>query len=264
MNKNEFFGSPQLVIRLRAFLYHLLLSVIIAGSALLFAKLIWYPNDLLHATGAIKVFVLIMLVDVCFGPLLTLVAYNPAKDKKELKRDMSVIVIFQFAALIYGFLTLFGGRPVYYVFAVDRFELVQASSIPEVFLEDSASSSYASLPKLGQEWVYAELPKDINERNDVLFTQIENGVDLAQTPMFYAPLQVGQDNIREKIRPLADLDQSNSPEQLEKAGLPELSKNNELGYLPLAAKKKDLVIIVHRDTLEVSKIVDLIPWREGE
>lgn len=251
--------------RYQAFAYHLVFSILIAGGILLLAKFIWYPNELVFASGAIKIFLIVILVDACFGPLLTLVVYNPYKDKKVLDRDLFIIVLLQICALVYGSFTLVGGRPVYYVFAVDRFELVQANDIPQAFIDDDKSGKYANLPKWGPRWVYSELPNDVDERNDILFKQVEFGIDLAQTPQYYKPLEVGYDSIRARVRPLKDLQVNNDIDGIEKTLMSlGVSNKGDYGYLPLAAKKKDLTIVIHKSSLEVAGIVNLNPWREGE
>lgn len=251
--------------RQQAFLYHLLFSVLLAGSILLFAKVAWYPNQLMFATGAIKIFLLVIFVDACFGPLLTLVIYNLKKDAKELKRDFSVIVLLQLCALVYGTYTLIGGRPVYYVFAVDRFELVQANDIPESFLVAKDAGQYAVLPKSGPQWVYAELPEDIGERNDVLFTQVNHGIDLAQTPKYYQPLSEGRETILKKIRPLDVLYTTNDKDRVDQAlESLDLSLVSDFGYLPLAGKKADLIVVMNKVTMKIAGVVDLNPWQDSE
>ena len=258
--------------RYRAFLSHFIVSILIAGAILLIAKFIWYPSELMVASGAIKIFLLVILVDAGLGPLLTLIVYNPNKSQKELRTDLSLIILLQLCALVYGSYTLFGGRPVYYVFAVDRFELVQANDIPEAFLRDEEAGKYGDLPKTGLQWVYSKLPEDVNERNDVLFNQMEYGADLAQTPKYYQPLEQGAQAIRERLRSLDDLLQSNTEERVDNAiqslsllNASDLSSvNSDYGYLPLSAKKKDLTIILSKSSLDVVGVVDLYPWREGE
>jgi len=54
---------------------------------------------------------------VCLGPLLTLAVFDP--KKKELKRDLSIILLIQLSALFYGIYTVSVARPAYIVFAVD-------------------------------------------------------------------------------------------------------------------------------------------------
>ena len=250
--------------RYQAFYSHLLLSVVIAGSILAIAKLMWYPNAIMIALGATKVFLLVILVDACFGPVLTFATYNKNKSRKSITLDFSIIIFLQLAALAYGSYTLYAGRPVYYVFSVDRFELVQANDIPQAFLDDEASGEYGRLPIRQAKWLYAELPDDINERNALLFGQIETGTDLAQTPRYYQPLESGAELVREKIGSLNDLRQRNDGATFDDKVIKDLALSDTVnyGFLPLAAKKKDLSIILDRKTLEVIKIVDLYPWPE--
>lgn len=262
--------------RYHAFVFHLIFSLIIAGGILLFAKLLWYPQELIVPSGALRIFLLVLMVDACFGPLVTLLVFSKKKEPKELKSDFSIIVALQLCALVYGFYTLFSGRPVFYVFAVDRFELVQANHIPVKFLSEEEAGVYSKLPKTGPRWVYAKAPEDNKERNLLLSWQVQYGVDLAQTPKYYEPLDHGASVIRERVRPLKDLMHSNTKEQINNEmrafSLPVLSIENDVlsndindyGYLPLAASKKDLTVIVNKATLDVKGILDLNPWKETQ
>src|SRR5215469_13939349 len=115
--------------RLTAFGLHLLGSVsaliLVLGSLYLgwYRWPGWYLSSVLHVVG------IVVMVDLVLGPTLTLIVANPGKPRRELVRDISMIVTVQLAALIYGTVTLWGGRPLYYTFSVNSLELVQASDI---------------------------------------------------------------------------------------------------------------------------------------
>ena len=85
--------------------------------------------------------------------------------------------------------------------------------------------------------------------------------DLAQTPKYYKSIEDGSASIRDKIRSLSELQYSNTQEsisrQMQKL---DLSDKREYGYLPLAAKKKDMTIIIAKENLKVKGIIDLNPW----
>lgn len=115
--------------RLRAFALHLLGS----GCALMLLLgglyLGWYRWPGWYLTGGVRILALVALVDLALGPSLTLIIANPRKPRRELARDIALIVCVQLAALVYGAVTLWQGRPLYYTFSVDRLEMVQAADI---------------------------------------------------------------------------------------------------------------------------------------
>src|SRR5215472_14210875 len=110
--------------RLKAFGLHLLGSVsalfLVLGSLYLgwYRWPGWYLSSVLHVVG------IVVMVDLVLGPTLTLIVANPGKPRRELVRDISMIVTVQLAALLYGTVTLWGGRPLYYTFSVNSLELV--------------------------------------------------------------------------------------------------------------------------------------------
>src|SRR5215467_2770396 len=134
--------------RLKAFSLHLLASacalILVLGGLWLgwYRWPGWYLADALHIVG------LLILVDLALGPTLTLIVANPAKPRRELSRDIAVIVAVQIAALIYGGITLWGGRPLYYTFSSDRLEVVQASDIKP----EELALAHQSNPSLAPHW----------------------------------------------------------------------------------------------------------------
>lgn len=78
----------------------------------------WYLADVLG------VVVVMAAVDLALGPLCTLVIANPGKPRRELERDVSIIVAVQLCALIYGVAALWNGRPLYYAFSESVLQVV--------------------------------------------------------------------------------------------------------------------------------------------
>ena len=117
--------------RLKAFGLHLLgsacaLTVVLGGIYLGWYRWPgWYLSSVLHIVG------IVLLVDLALGPTLTLIVASPAKRRRVLARDVAVIVFVQLTALVYGVVTLWMGRPLYYTFSVDRLEVVQASDLKD-------------------------------------------------------------------------------------------------------------------------------------
>lgn len=246
--------------RYQAFLVHLITSAIIAILVLALVFWVWYPGHLSVATGVIDIFFLVLAVDVSLGPLLTLVVFNPGK--KELRRDLLIICALQVAALAYGIYTVGVVRPVYVVFAVDRFELVYANELTTDDLVQAPRKEFNALPFFGPKWVAAQLPEDPEKRNELLFQAIDKGKDLAQMPRYYLPYHEYKDLIIEEAQPLTNLEPYNASnaegysELISKYG----ENNAEVGYLPLVANATDLVVVIDKSNGNVLETALLQPW----
>ena len=116
--------------RLRAATLHLSLSVLVAVASALLVFALWYPYPYRDISGGRELFQLVVSVDIVLGPLLTLAVFNRAKPSRELRRDLAVIVLLQFAGLAYGLWTVHLARPVHMVFEYDRFRVVHQVEIP--------------------------------------------------------------------------------------------------------------------------------------
>ena len=246
--------------RLSAFFIHLVFSALIAFTVILAAILVWYPDYFLDVTGAKKIFLMIVGIDVCIGPILTLIVFN--KKKKELGRDLTIIFLIQLCALVYGMYTVTMARPVYIVFAVDRFELVQANEISKNNLLDASQEKFRKLPWLSAEWISALRPSNPKEKEELLFTSMETGDDLAQLPKFYSDYAASVDEIRKRLIPLAQLAEFNPDKMNIVTNLTQrFNDKNRYGYLPLSGKKASLTVIIDIETGKPVEISNLEPWQ---
>ncbi len=248
--------------RFQAFLLHLVCSAIIAALTLILVFLVWYPGLLAPATGVDEIFLIVLGVDVCLGPLLTLVVFN--LKKKELKRDLFIIFAIQIAALVYGLYTVAIVRPVYVVFEIDRFQLVYANDLTEEKLQKASRSEYRTLPLLGPKWISAKFPENLEERNELLFSVLDGGDDLGKTPKYYVPYDESRNDIIDHLSPLEslkDYNLSNADEfnELNDRYPPE---STSVGFLPLKGYVMDLTVVVDKSSAEILEIVKLRPWGE--
>jgi len=218
--------------RLKAFSLHLLASVcaliLVLGGLWLgwYRWPGWYLADALHIVG------LLILVDLALGPTLTLIVANPAKPRRELSRDIALIVAVQLAALIYGGATLWGGRPLYYTFSFDRLEIVQASDIKpeELALARQRNPSFAphwySLPR----WIWAPLP-DGEEGARIGTGVLLGGTDVIDMPRFFKPWEQGLPRLRDELVRLDDMKYLSKPQKqtlrarMSERGLPVNERN---------------------------------------
>jgi hypothetical protein len=109
--------------RLKVFGLHLLGSTVVLSSILGTLYLGWYHWPGWHLTDVVNVVVVMVGVDVVIGPLLTFVIARSTKPRRVLKRDIAMIVTVQLVALVYGTVSLWHGRPLYYAFSENILQL---------------------------------------------------------------------------------------------------------------------------------------------
>jgi hypothetical protein len=192
--------------RLKTFGLHLLASSV--ALSLIFGALYfgwyrwpgWYLADVSH------VVVVMAGVDVVVGPLLTFIVAGPRKPRRELARDIMVIVAIQLFALVYGTMSVWNGRPLYYAFSENVLQVVQAYDIdaPEWDLARRQKSEFAphwyNLPR----WIWAPLPQDPAERNRIVASAIGGGADVISMPRYFKPWEAGLPALRTQLKKLDD------------------------------------------------------------
>lgn len=240
--------------RIKAFAIHLAISTLIALAIIGVVFYLWYPAPLHTAVGVTQIFLILLAVDVVLGPLLTLLVFKVGK--KTLVMDLTVITLLQVCALGYGLYTVAEGRPAWLVFAADRFDLVRILDIDERKL-NQADLAYRKPSLLGPQWAVAVNPIDLDERNDILMESVLAGVDIAQRPNLYQPLDSQKTEIQQRLLELSALPKINTAKSIS-AVLTEYPSADS--WLPLRANNQDMVVLMHRDTAEVVAIVDLRPW----
>src|ERR1700722_3375265 len=104
--------------RLKAFSLHLLSSAAVLTLILGSLYVGWYRWPGWHLTDVSRVVLVMVCVDVVLGPTLT------------------IIIAVQLCALIYGSVSLWNGRPLYYTFSVNELQLVQAYDIDDAEAEN--------------------------------------------------------------------------------------------------------------------------------
>jgi len=102
----------------------------IVGAVLVFMGTVWYRWPLFRIAGGSGLTLILAGVDMTLGPLITLVVFK--SGKKGLKFDLAVIALLQATALAYGVHVVYAARPVYLVFAFDRFNVMTAEDIDRV------------------------------------------------------------------------------------------------------------------------------------
>jgi hypothetical protein len=193
--------------RLKAFGWHLLASL--GALTLIFGSLYlgWYRWPGWYLADVSMVVLVMAGVDLVVGPTLTFVIANDRKPRRELARDIAIIVTMQLAALIYGSASIWSGRPLYYAFSENVLQLVQAYDL------NSAESALArgqhaelaphwySLPR----WIWAPLPTDEAERARIVTSAISGGDDVISLPRYFKPWEQGVPALRTQLKKVDDV-----------------------------------------------------------
>jgi hypothetical protein len=233
---------------LRAAGIHLLCSLAVAALAAALVFGLWYPYPYEALSGGRELFLLVVAVDVVCGPLLTLVLFNSAKPRAELWRDLCLVALIQLAALGYGLWTVWQARPLFLVQEVDRFKVVMAPSLVDGEVAALPASIRPSFWH-GPITVAIRSPKDVKEKNTVLFDSLEGGRDYAERPDFYLPY-TGEAALRalKRIKPIGPFLQK-YPDQAAGAQLIATKLNlpiNKLVYLPVIGRQDWIAVIDDR------------------
>lgn len=242
--------------KLKALLIHLSISASIALISIAIVYLVWNPYPFYKATGITRIFLLMLAIDITLGPLLTLIIYK--KGKKTLKFDLIVIAILQLSALVYGIYHMYEGRTTWIVYNVDRFDLVRANEIDTRHL-DKAKPNYQKPGWLKPQYAAAVMPSNqIEQKNQILFDEIGNGIAPSQRPELYQPLEVAYADIVKRALSLSQLDEYNLPSEVKAI----LSKYPQAdSFVPLKANAVDMTVLIDKKSGgKVVAIVDLRPW----
>jgi len=234
---------------------HLLLSCAIVGAVLAFMVSVWYRWPLFMVAGGAGITLILAGVDVTLGPLITLIIFKAGK--KGLKFDLTFIALVQFAALAYGVHVVYVARPVYLVFAIDRFVLVTAADLDPGDLAKATDPRFRSLPLGPASYIAAVLPSDPKERTDLLFSGLA-GKDLELFPRYYAAYEPQAQNAVKRGREIGILEKRDPAAVrgfLDSAGRsPESVK-----FLPLSARV-DAAVLIDAATGAPLGIVKVNPW----
>lgn len=198
---------PLVRAKLQAAGWHLLATVMVASFAAWLVFQVWFPPPYARMLGGLELFVLVIACDLVLGPLISLVIYNPDKSRRKLVGDYICVGVLQVAALLYGLHVVVGTRPVFVVFAVDRYEVVTASELADEDLAQVTHPGFARLPWTGGPRLGWVLPAQNDQEHNALLFSAMAGKDVHLFPQRYRPVSQGREAILAKARPLDALRQ---------------------------------------------------------
>ncbi|QIC72494.1 type IV pilin accessory protein [Acinetobacter indicus] len=238
--------------RIKFFLGHLLISVVIALFATYLIFGVWYPKPLDTALGVSFIFLMMIAIDVIVGPFLGLLVYK--EGKKTLKMDLGVIIAVQVLAFGYGMYNLMQARPVWLVQTGHVFELVRHS---DLVVQDNAHPDYNSYTTwTGPKAVAIDYGKTYKEKGDWLMKDMAD-VPAAFRPSRFTSLQQAKLDLQDNQQSIDTLVQFNDTAAVEqiKAKYPQVD-----AWLPLRGGDMDMVVLINSHVPDVVAIVDLRPW----
>jgi len=242
--------------RLKAFSLHLLSSATVLTLILGSLYFGWYRWPGWHLTDVTTVVFVMVCVDVVLGPTLTLIIANQKKSRRELTRDIGIIVVVQLCALIYGSVSLWNGRPLYYAFSESVLQLVQAYDIDAKDAEigrrqnPGLAPHWYSLPR----WIWAPLPQNPEESRKIIVSAITGGDDVISMPKYFKPWEDGLPSLRGKLKKVDDVayfaksEKKKLKERMKAAGLPDDQANT----MPLTGRGHPLLAVFDPATLKIT------------
>jgi hypothetical protein len=241
--------------RLRALGTHLAASAVVLGVILGVLYFGWYQWPGWFLADASKVIVIMAAVDVVVGPLLTFVIASAAKPRRVLARDVSVIVAVQLAALSYGAVQLWNGRPLYYAFSENVLQTIQAYDIPAEQAAVGRENNSALAPHWYSttRWIWAPLPADPKERDKIVEAAKGGGDDVISMPRYYQNWEAGLPALKAQLRKVDEVgyffpkDKIRLKAKMAAAGL----ATDQANSMPLTGRGHPLLAVFDVNTVKI-------------
>jgi hypothetical protein len=245
--------------RLKALGLHLSASACVLSLMLGALYLGWYYWPGWTLTDVAHVVVVMVGVDVVVGPLLTFVIAGAGKPRRELARDIAMIVAVQLCALIYGAVSLWSGRPLYYAYSETVLQLVQAYDINAQESADGRrlnpglSPHWYSRPR----WIWAPLPEDPSVSQKIVASTIQGGDDVISMPRYYKPWDQGLPALRAHLKKVDDVayfygaQKKRLKERMRAAGLP----TDQANSMPLTGRGHPLLAVFDPASAKIKAII---------
>lgn len=229
--------------RIKAFLIHLSISIVIYLILLYLIVFIWYPQPFFSADGGWQGIRLVTGIDLVLGPVLTLIVFKAGKPG--LKFDLALIGILQLLALSWGVWTVYDQRTDLVVFADGAFYTLNPEEVAEV---GAAAEKIIDRAETHPPYAYVDLPLDKTQRKS-LVKSLFAGKPLFMHGELYAPLTA--DNRRKipaQSLPIASLLNTSPGNQqaLDDFLQHQHGKVDDYAFLPLHCRYKHLAIAVDR------------------
>ena len=237
--------------RLKAFALHFLGSICVLSLVFILIQQVWYPGKLFTLAAGLDLLKLIIGVDLIIGPLIMLIIFDT--KKKSLKFDVVVVLLCQLSFMAYGFWTMFVSRPVYFVFAENRFFLVRANEIDSNDLLKAKSETFKTMPWLGPVYVGTKEPNDVKIKNDIVLSGL-SGMGIQDLPQYFIPYE----EVAEEVLAASTTSNKLKVDMETKQRAFDYEKSHpgrHVLFSPMVNKRTPLIVVLDAKTAQV---VDLI------
>jgi hypothetical protein len=243
--------------RWKAAAIHLSISVLLAALIGALLYFVWFPSPYFVAAGANGLILLLMGVDVCIGPLLTLLVVNPGKALRLLRMDLTIIGVLQAIAFAYGLHVIIGARPVFIVAEIDRLVMVSADQLTDADLAKGGQPEFRKRSMTGPMLVGAVPPKS----GLFALKVMETGKDIDQLPQYYVPYdQVIDAVLLKHAKPLASLKKATDAQRNYLNRLQAAMPSQTLEVLPLQRGDHSYAAIISMTSKRPVTVLPTDPW----
>jgi hypothetical protein len=250
--------------RFKAFGFHLLASALALTLVLGTLYLGWYRWPGWYVAGVSTVAGVLIGVDLTIGPMITFIIAHPNKPRRSLARDIAIIAACQCCALVYGTVSLWQGRPLYYAFSENVLQLVQAYDISAHELDLGRAQNpelaphWYSLPR----WIWAPLPADPKERQAIVAAALDGGDDVIAMPRLFKHWDQGLPELRKQLKTVdhsayfMGFEKKSLKARMQAAGL----SPDQANTLSLSGRGRPLLVVFDPTTLKI--VTMLAPARK--
>lgn len=240
--------------------WHLLASLFVAAAVAALVFFVWFPHPYRDLSGGIKLFLIIVGVDVVLGPFATMVVASATKSFRELRMDIALIALLQTGALGYGLWTVSQARPIYMAFEVDRFRVVHAVDVDPRLLA-GARLEYKQLPLWGPRMI-AVRPFVSNEEKMEVTMAALSGATIGARPDLWMSYAEAASAVLAESKPVGEL-VKRKPEY--QAHVDEFIAGRQLSegsvrYLPVAGRDLFWTALLDGETAEPLGYLPIDPY----
>lgn len=245
--------------RLKAFGLHLLVSASVLTLVLGSLYLGWYRWPGWYLAGVSTVVVVVIAVDLTLGPLMTFIVARSTKPRPELVRDIAIIATVQLCALVYGTVSLWSGRPLFYAYTTGTLELVQGYDFSADELALARQQHVALMPHWYSlpRWIWAPLPTDPKQAEKIVMSALQGGDDVISMPQYFKPWEQGLPELRNQLKRVDDVlyftkkDKAALRQRMRALGM----DPDQLNTISLSGRGRPLLVVFDRATLKIVAMI---------
>jgi len=184
----------------------------------------------------------VALIDLVLGPILTFIVFNKNKSYKELRNDISLIVLLQLSALGWGIYTVQTQRPVAAVYWDGTFYTVTAADILNQDLSLDVLKAYGDDFPI---YLFTPYPANQKEWQPVLERMKYKNLPPFQQTELYTSLEGNHDEIYEHRIDIEEIIAHNQEmhEELEGILLQTGTQLHDNYYIPMYSKYRNVILV---------------------